>query len=300
MMVTYPNLYHLKYFVDAVSLGSISEAARKNLVTHPAVSRAISSLEKHVGTSLLEHQKKSFKVTKKGYQVAEQAYILLSAAADFRKLNTSSIDHEVVNLKIGISRTLADIYLSSLLQDLRKEFPSLIAHVRFGTTSEIIEAIANRSVDLGLTIGRQSLATLRQTAIHQGEFQLVQSMKMLRGNNERPRPFIITEPRIETERLRFGYMKHFGVDLPVLFEVSSWESIGQLVQKGLGVGLLPDVLINNWRRGSFKILKTNWFECPYEVYSHTLKAQSHNKVLEFAQNSLSYGSPRLAHGRHIF
>lgn len=287
LMITYPNLYHLKYFADAVSLGSISEAARKNLVTHPAVSRAISSLEKHVGASLLEHQKKSFKVTKKGYQVAEQAQILLSAASDFGKMNKSSIDNEAMILKIGTSRTLADIYLSSLLQDLKKEYPSLIAQVRFGTTNEVIEAVANRSIDLGLTIGSQSLATLKQTSTHQGQFQLVQGIKMLKGNSEIPRSFIITEPRIETERLRFGYAKHFGSDLPVLFEISSWESIGQLVQKGLGIGLLPDVLIRNCKKGSFQILKTDWFECPYEIYTHTLKAQSNNKVLEFAKNSLS-------------
>jgi DNA-binding transcriptional LysR family regulator len=49
LMITYPNLHYLKYFADAVDLGSVSGAAQKNLVTHPAISRAISALERHLG-----------------------------------------------------------------------------------------------------------------------------------------------------------------------------------------------------------------------------------------------------------
>ncbi len=285
-MITYPNLYHLKYFVDAVMLGSISGAAQKNLVTHPAISRAISTLEKHLGVALLEHQKKSFKVTKKGYHVAEQAQILLSAASDFGNLNQTACKEESVVLKIGISRTLADIYLSSFLQNLRAKFPSLTAQVRFGTTGEIIEAVASQSVDLGFTIGSQNLITLKQTVIGSGKFLLIQNELARKVKSLDSKAFIITEPRSETEKLRVGYKKQFGRDLPILFEISSWESISQLVQKGLGVGLLPDISIKNWKKDSYQILKPTWFECSYEIYAHSSKTQSHNKVLEYAGNSL--------------
>lgn len=289
-MVTYPNLHHLKYFVDAVALGSMSRAAQKNFVTHPAVSRAISAIEMHLGISIVEHQKKSFKVTKKGLQVAEQAQILLSAASDFGKLKKTSTRNESVILRIGISRTLADIFLSSLLQDLRKEFPSLVVQVRFGATNEIIEGVANDSIDVGFTIGNQNLATLRQTSVYKGKFQLVQNKALSRNRSESAKSFVITEPRIETERLKVGYRRHFGLDLPVLFEINSWEFIGQLVQTGLGIGLLPDISVKNWKKGSFEIIKTDWFECSYEIYAHSQKNKSQSQVLEFAKSSLMQGS----------
>ena len=73
-------MYHLRYFVDAVELGSISSAAQKSLVTHSAISRAVSALEKHLDVALLEHKKKSFKVTEAGYQIADQARLLLAAS----------------------------------------------------------------------------------------------------------------------------------------------------------------------------------------------------------------------------
>jgi DNA-binding transcriptional LysR family regulator len=286
-MITYPNLYHLKYFVDAVALGSISGSAQKNLVTHPAISRSISALEKHLGTPLLEHQKKSFKLTEAGYKVAAQAQILLSAASQFQTLSLDSDKNESVELKIGVSRTLSELYLNPLLLNLKADFPNATAKVRFGTTNEIVEAVANRSIDLGLTIGTLNLATLRQTAIKKGQFILVESgPKKYWSNQFESKPFILTEPRSETEKLKAAYKRQFSRSLPVLFEISSWEVIGQLIQKGLGIGLLPDISVKNWNKGSYRILESLDFECPYEIYIHTLKSSGNNRAVEYIKNSL--------------
>lgn len=286
-MITYPNLYHLKYFVDAVALGSISGAAQKNLVTHPAISRSISALEKHLGTPLLEHQKKSFKPTEAGYKLAEQAQILLSAASEFQTFNLASDKNQRVELKIGVSRTLTEPYLNTLLQSLKAKFPHATAQVRFGTTNEIVEAVANRTIDLGLTIGTLNLATLRQTVVKSGKFFLVQGgpKKEWDGDFE-AKSFILTEPRSETEKLKAAYRRHFGRPLPILFEISSWDVIGQLVQKGLGVGLLPDISLKSWKKGSFKILENIHFDCPYDIYVHDLKTSGKNRALEYIRDSL--------------
>lgn len=286
-MITYPNLYHLRYFVDAVALGSISGAAQKNLVTHPAISRSILALEKHLGTSLLEHQKKSFKLTEVGYKVAEQAQILLSAASQFQTFSLDSDKNESVELKIGISRTLSELYLNSLLQSLKVKFPSATAKVRFGTTNEIVEGVANRSIDLGLTIGTVNLATLRQTVMRSGYFVLVEcGSKKNWGDSFESKSFILTEPRSETEKLKAAYRRRFGRALPALFEIGSWNVIGQLVQSGMGVGLLPDISLKSWKKGSFRILKNIDFECPYEIYVHTLKTSGNNRVLEYIRDDL--------------
>jgi len=289
-MITYPNLYHLKYFVDAVELGSVSGAAQRNLVTHPAISRAISALEAHLGVELLEHQKKAFRLTDAGYRVAEQARVLLSAASDFEILSLKSQNAETVRLKIGMSKSLSRIYLSPILQNLKKKFPNSTAQVFFGTTSEIIKAVADRSLDLGLTIGNQRLATLNQKAVSQGRFLLVESgpKKEWRADLESS-SFILTEPRVETEKLKAGYKKHYGRDLPVLFEIRSWEVIGQLVQKGLGIGLLPDLAVQNWKKEDFRVVKASWFECAYEIYVHNSKDQGVNRVIRFVQDLIVNG-----------
>ncbi|QDK37104.1 LysR family transcriptional regulator [Bdellovibrio sp. NC01] len=281
-MITYPNLYHLKYFVDAVELGSISGAAQKNLVTHPAISRAISALEKHLGVALLEHQKKSFKVTNAGHKVAEQARLLLAAASGFDSLSLHSDIDQAIEIKIGLSRTLSEAYLTPLLHGLKETFPHATAKVRFGTTHEITEAVANRSIDVGLTIGTLNLPTLRQTAIKKGNFVLIESGPKKNWRNDlETQPFLVTEPRLETEKLKTAYKQRFNRQLPVLFEISSWEVIGQLTQKGIGIGLLPDIALENWKKDSYRIVKSFGFESSYEVFVHTLKSSANNRVLDY-------------------
>lgn len=287
-MITYPNLYHLKYFVDAVALGSISGAAQKNLVTHPAISRSISALETHLGTPLLVHKKKSFKLTEAGYKVAEQARILLLAATEFGALRLKSDRGEKIEVKIGVSRTLFESHMSPILQNMKAKFPYATVKVHFGTTNQIVEAVANRSIDLGLTIGTLNLATLKQTVIKKGHFVLAESGPKGHWKDEfESKSFILTEPRSETEKLKTAYQRQFGRPLRVLFEINSWDVIGQLTQKGLGIGLLPDVSVKNWNPRSFRLLKSVDFECPYEIFVHSFKLAENNSVLEYVKSALS-------------
>lgn len=150
----------------------------------------------------------------------------------------------------------------------------------------VVEAVANRSIDLGLTIGSLNFATLRQTVVRKGQFALVESGPKKNWSDDlESKSFILTEPRLETEKLKAGYKKQFGRSLPILFEINSWEVIGQLVLKGLGVGLLPDISVKNWQKSSFRILKDLKFECSYEIYVHTSKS-SHNRIIEYVRSRL--------------
>lgn len=281
-MITYPNLYYLKYFADAVELESVSAAAQRNLVSHPAVSRAISNLEKHLGVELLEHRRKSFKVTDAGYQVAKQARALLLSAKSFNSLHLPTEEKESVRLSVGISRSLTSSYLGALLKDVKTRFPDAEIQVQFGTTVDIAEAVAKRLIDVGITIGTQRLPTLKQTAIRKGKYLLIESgaSKELRENWE-SKSFILTEPRFETETLKQNFQKQFGSPLPRSVEVRSWEVICQLVREGLGVGLVPDVTVQSWKKEPFRILRPSWFESGYEVYAHHLKQHSNRRITQY-------------------
>lgn len=66
-MIKFPlNLFHLKYFLDAVKHGSISASDETNHISQSAISQAIAKLEEGLGCSLLIHQPKQFKITDEG------------------------------------------------------------------------------------------------------------------------------------------------------------------------------------------------------------------------------------------
>lgn len=273
-----PNLNHLKYFADAVELGSISLAAQKNSVTHPAVSRAIQAIENQLGLKLLIHKKKSFEVTPQGFQIAVKAKELLAAADSFNSDNLGSKAAVAGTVSLGISRTLGLAYLGPLLKKIEQEFPQVKLQVKFGTTSEIAEKLAQGTLDLGLTIGHQQMVTLKQTLLKKGDYILVSAA---RKHKISPRDlpseqFILTEPRSETELFKKHFFRKYKSQPSVKYEVASWDMITHLVESGMGIGLVPDIAIAAQDKNKIISLKADWFQYPYEIFLNQSQAAHAN------------------------
>ena len=267
--MTYPNLYHLKYFRDAVELGSISAAARKNLVSHPAISQAIKSIETNLNIQLLIHKRRVFEVTPEGLALALKTNELFLAINYLTEKSPTPDGQIEGNLILGMSRSLAHSYLSLILSRIKNEYPKVQIEVKFGTTGELIERSAQDRVDISLTIGHHPMPTLKQKLLRRGKFVLIEAIAK---SKETSRNFILTEPKYETELLKKVYFKKFRKPLESHFEVGSWDSIAQLVEEGHGCGLVPDICITSARRMFIKKISAPWFNCSYDIYLNESKS----------------------------
>jgi DNA-binding transcriptional LysR family regulator len=270
-----PNLNHLKYFADSVELGSMSAAAQRNSVTHPAVSRAIQAMENQLGLKLLIHKKKSFEVTPMGFKIAQKAKELLAAADGFNSDNLTAEAAVAGTVSLGISRTLGLAYLEPILKILAAHFPQVKLNVRFGTTSDIAEKLAQGTIDLGLTIGHQQMATLKQSLLKRGEYVLVTSSRKhkISSKDLSSEHFILTEPRTETEFFKRHFFRKYKSQPSVKYEVASWDMITHLVAGGMGIGLVPDIVLAAHEKKILPV-KADWFACPYEIYLNQSKESS--------------------------
>ena len=290
-MLTYPNLYHLQYFVDAVETGSVSAAASKNLVSHAAVSQAIRSLEEKLGFELMSHKKKSFEVTDRGRDLARKAKEILSSMSLLTEATPARASLSG-SIAIGMSRSLAGAYLSAILAEISKVHPDLKVSVRLGTTGEMVERTARGTLDLALTIGHEPLPTLKQTLLHRGRFVIIRPVSSRARDPIEQGPFILTEPRYETELLKKSYYERFGKAIAVKAEVGSWDVIVQLVSDGLGCGLVPEAALVSGKGARVKVVPAKWLDCPYEVFLSENKAPSRapqkafvSKVMRLALHS---------------
>ena len=275
-----PNLNHLKYFADSVELGSVSAAAQKNSVSHPAVSRAIRALEDQLGLKLLVHKKKTFEVTAKGFQIAQKAKELLAAADSFGSGNATTTGTSVSGMvSLGLSRTLGLAYLEPILKKLADRFPEVKLNVRFGTTGDIAEKLVQGSVGMALTIGHQPMATLKQSLMKRGEFVLVAPKKhKISLRDLSSEHFILTEPRAETEFFKKNFYRKYKSQPSVKYEVASWDMITHLVAGGIGLGLVPDIAIAAHEQNKIIPIKADWFQCPYEIYLNQSKESQSNSA----------------------
>lgn len=267
-MVTYLNPYYLRYFIDAVELGSISASAQKNLISHAAVSRAIKNLENELQVDLLIHQKKSFEVTAQGFNFATEAKKTLLHLENLGNDSLTQKNNVKGVFALGISRTLGQLYLKKIILRLEKEYPEVLLDVRFGTTNDLTAKLLEGSLDSCITIGRQTFPMLTQHKLKEGNFILIQGANKNLSIPLNLDNFILTEPRYETELLKKSIFKQYQKNLTIRYQVASWEVICDLVASNVGIGLVPDLLLESNKR--VKKIKQTFFDYPYEVFHNKL------------------------------
>jgi len=272
--MTYPNLYNLKYYVDAVELGSISASAQKNHISHPAVSKAIQNLELHHDLKLITHKQKSFEITSDGYKFAKYAKSLLNQLENFDaefKHQTQIIQGKIT---IGISRTLGSLYLDKIIRTINNEYPNLELKIHLSTTNELIEQLLHKNIDLSLTIDKISVPNLKFETLKTGHFILVGKQNKKFNAHEISTDTILTEPRYETELFKKEFNKKFKIHLKPKLEIKSWDMMSELVESGIGFGLIPDVLLLKYKK--LQKIETPWFQSQYNIFlSHNVTENIH-------------------------
>lgn len=235
------NLIYLKYFCDAVRVGSISTAAKLNHVSQSAVSQGINKLEKSLGRLLISHQPNRFKVTEEGKQLfshARQIFKAIQSAEDF-------LAEDRGRITFGCTHSFALSCIPQYLKLAREHLPNLRINFRLGHYFNITEWIKKGTIDFGILLDNADLSSFEQYALHQGSYRLYASKKAKDLNSL---PFLVdSEERIETNLLKASYRALHQKDLPVSMEISSWSMIAKLVQEGLGIGLCPDYIAHDSR-----------------------------------------------------
>ncbi|SDE18148.1 DNA-binding transcriptional regulator, LysR family [Bacillus wiedmannii] len=143
----------IKYeiFESVIKTGSFTKAAEKLNMTQSAVSHAISSLEKELGTSLFLRTGRTITLTPHGTTAYEYIGQILKIN---RKLIETSFNNELLpkTLKIGAFTSVKKHILPPIMKEFNKLYPFLEIIVFEGTYDEIQEWIINKVIDLGFTI----------------------------------------------------------------------------------------------------------------------------------------------------
>jgi DNA-binding transcriptional LysR family regulator len=148
----------LKFFLEVVHSKSITAAAKKLHRTQSALSQALSSLEKQLGTKLILWEGKRMTLT-------HQGKLLYKAAGD----RIEAIDEAVISIRnrnsevsgsiaVGVLRdhsTTMQRLLFQAITRFRIKYPSVTFNIQFGTSREIEQGLLDRNLDIGLLINFQ-------------------------------------------------------------------------------------------------------------------------------------------------
>ncbi|HEY8585135.1 MAG TPA: LysR family transcriptional regulator [Rhodanobacter sp.] len=230
-------------FVTVVDCGSMAAASRVLNITPAAVAQQIRALEREIGVPLIARAGRTVRITEEGSRILQRARDMLRDVADMRSLaNSSSISGE---LKLGACPTALAGMLPDIFARMVEEFPQINVFIKPGLSSDLYRAVENGDLDAAIVL--QAPFALPKTC----DWQLLREEPLIVLAPERmagrdPHEVLANEPLIRYDRNQWGgrqadeYLRAAGIEPQERFELNALNAIAVMVDRGLGVSLVPD------------------------------------------------------------
>lgn len=248
------NLDQLATFAAVVHAGSFSAAALRIGVSQPAVSLQIRQLEEHLGVLLVERTGRGSRPTLAGSELMRRVARIDGAVAEAIDAMQPYREQGVGRLRIGTGATACIFFLPPILHDLRARFPDLEILVRTGNTSDLLVAVENRQIDIGLlTLPARGQALQTKTLLSEELVAVTSPNGPPLPEHVRPEdlasvPFIGHSPAANTTKLLQSWCLPKAVALAPVMELESVEAIKELIAAGLGCAVLPRMAVTSSAR----------------------------------------------------
>lgn len=239
----------LKYlaFVKTVETGSFTRAAQELDYAQSSISKMVSDLETEWGMTLMERSKKGVCLTSAGEQILP---FLRKVLQDHRKLEGQIC--RMNGLETGVVRiaTFASVainWLPNLFAALQRDYPGIEYEMLLGDYEEVEHWIDEGRVDCGF-LRLPTLPKFDTILLKQDEYKVVLPSDHALAKKETVAaerlnglPFLLLEHGGKTEVSDLLEQYHVQPDIRFI----TWEdfAIMAMVEKGMGVSILPDMIL---------------------------------------------------------
>lgn len=244
------SLDQLHGFTTALKLGSFSAAAQRLGLTQPAVSLQVRQLEKRLGTALVERTGRVLRPTAAGSALLAHAVRIDAAVSDAIDAVNHHASGTVGRVRLGTGATACIFLLPPVLGALRQRFPGLEITVSTGNTADIVQAVEDNTLDLGLVTLPAAGRALEVTPVLDDAFVAIAPPgtglpARVSAAALARHPVLLYEPGGQTRRLADAWFARAGVALQPAMSLGSVEAIKALVAEGLGCAVLPGMAMRD-------------------------------------------------------
>lgn len=268
------TLRQLRVFKEVYELKSVSLAAEKLYVSQPAVSVAISELEKEYGLNLFLRVNKRIIPTEDGKKFYENACKVLNAFSSFEKFAENMTQSP--EMKIIASLTVGTYILPKLLNKIKAEFPSLRLTAKIIPTQKATDAVLRGEADFALVesflfpdgISAEKFYSDKLVAVCARDFKAPDTLTPPDLKNV---PLIVREAGSASRDLFELYLKQNNVFIKPYVETVNPQAAIQCCLSGCGVTVLPYGLVKEYlddKRLKLIKLKGADFSRTYNIIKH--------------------------------
>ncbi len=167
------TLRQLQYAVAVAETGSFRRAAERCNVAQPSLSAQIAELERSLGVTLFERDKRRVLSTPAGIEIVRRAQRALAAAAEVFEAARRHVDPLTGTLRIGVIPTVGPYLLPEAVPALRKAFPALTVAWTEDKTGDLVPRIRSGDLDAAVLAEGPELGDLEIEKIGEDAFVLL-------------------------------------------------------------------------------------------------------------------------------
>ena len=138
------NLTQLRYFIDTVEAGSMTQAAQNNFISQSAISKTIKQLEVELDVKLFDRNGKKLALTKQGkvfYSYVADGIKLLDKGVSILKSNSEYLADKPISILFLVSSPLISQIVNQISQRLPNVRLNLSQHIQPTTDLEQFDFI---------------------------------------------------------------------------------------------------------------------------------------------------------------
>ena len=251
-MTALPSLKQLHYLVALSEQLNFTRAAESCFVTQSTLSAGLKELEEVLGTRLVERDRQTVLMTPIGLEVAKRARAILAATRDLVEIAAKAGKPMTGLLRLGVIPTIAPFLLPHSLQLLRQRYPELRLALREDLTANLLLRLEDGQLDFALIALPCDTGNLLLQPLFDDDLWIVarKSDPAVKTRVVNVTPSISDRLLLleEGHCLRDHALHACGASIRRSaqgVEATSLLTLVQMVESGLGIGLVPEMAVRS-------------------------------------------------------
>ncbi|WP_408008221.1 LysR family transcriptional regulator [Pseudalkalibacillus sp. A8] len=254
------ELRQLEYFMVICEELHFSRAAEKIMVSQPNLSQQIKLLESELGVPLFNRIGKRITITEAGNLLYEQSKHIFSHLKQAQESISELKQIKGGSLTIGILPGDADLMFNSLLLDFHSTYPNV--SLSLVETMKVAEQVIEGMIDIGVTTSPNPDERIVQIPLFYEEFSLAVAKeaplvkkRAIQLNDLQEMKTVMFPPDHQCRKLIELYCQELGFRMKPKIETTTLSSLITMVEKGIGVTVLPRLLLENLHNKNIQTIR---------------------------------------------
>ena len=244
------NIRKYEAFVRAVELGSLSKAAEQLGYTQSGISHMMQSLEDEVGFPLMVRTSTGIQPNSEGEMLLPVIHQLLNTSESLEQHIAKIKGIDTGRIRIAAYPSVAAYWLPGIIRTFQKDYPNVEIQIIEVGSGAIESIMAARQAELCIYAGGEGKEFEWVPLCRDRMMALLPPEHPQAGNASLPlkelasEEFIMPMPDYDGEvRFILDKLDHWP---HILFSACSDYTIINMVTEGLGVSILPELLLKNY------------------------------------------------------